>query len=65
MIDFLKIYYVEICQIILGLIGVAEIVVRLTPTEKDDGAVQRIGDVIKKFFDIIRIPNVKKKPPVT
>ena len=44
---------------ILGLLAVAETVTRLTPTKKDDTAVERIGSFIRKFFDILGVPNVK------
>ena len=45
---------------LLSIVGVAEVIVRLTPTEKDDGAVQRVGEVIKKILDFLKLPNVKK-----
>lgn len=51
-----------ITGLVLGLIVVAEHVVRLTATEKDDGAVQRIGGIIKKIFDALKVPNRLKKP---
>lgn len=54
-------HYVELFGILLGLVAVAEIVVRLTPTKKDDGAVERLGQVLRKIQDILKIPNVKKK----
>jgi hypothetical protein len=38
---------------------VAETITRLTPTTKDDGAVERVGKVIRKFFDMLGIPNRK------
>lgn len=44
---------------ILGLLTFAETVVRLTPTTKDDTAVERIGTVIRKFFDLLGLPNNK------
>lgn len=49
-----------IAAIIMGLISVAEIVVRLTPTEKDDGAVERIGGFFRKLFDLLKVPNYSK-----
>lgn len=45
----------------MGMLAVAELIVRMTPTKKDDGFVQRIGNVIKKALDIVKIPNVIKK----
>lgn len=44
---------------IMGLLSTAELVVRLTPTKKDDTAVERIGKVIRKFFDMLGVPNYK------
>ena len=44
---------------VLGMLTVAETVVRLTPTQKDDTAVERIGKVIRKFFDMLGLPNNK------
>lgn len=49
-----------VAAIIMGLISVAEIAVRLTPTEKDDGAVHRIGDFFEKLFNLLKVPNYKK-----
>lgn len=43
------------------LLGFAESVVRLTPTEKDDGFVKRLGDQTQKVFDFLKVPNLKKK----
>jgi hypothetical protein len=43
----------------LGLLTVAETVVRLTPTQKDDTAVERVGKVIRRFFDLLGLPNRK------
>jgi hypothetical protein len=44
---------------VLGLLTVAETITRLTPTQKDDTAVERVGKVIRKFFDMLGIPNRK------
>lgn len=60
LVDFFMTNKENIAVVMLSLIGVAEVIVRLTPTEKDDGAVQRIGEVIKKVLDFLKLPNVKK-----
>ena len=39
----------------------AECIVRITPTKKDDGAVERVGKIIKRVFDTVKIPNNIKK----
>lgn len=40
-----------------GLLVVAEAVVRLTPTKKDDGAIKRLGELIDKLLKAIGAPN--------
>jgi acetolactate synthase small subunit len=54
----------EIGALVSALIAVAEAIVRLTPTKVDDGAVERIGKAIRSLFDMLKIPNNVKKPPV-
>jgi midasin (ATPase involved in ribosome maturation) len=48
--------------LISALLAVAELIVRLTPTEKDDGAVERIGHKVREGLDMLDrvFPNVKK-----
>ena len=53
--------YADLLIAVSGLVGVAEIIVRFTPTEKDDGAVERIGKGLKKVLDFAKIPNAEKK----
>lgn len=48
-----------IAAIMLGILPVAELVVRLTPTQKDDGAVQRFGYWVRWFFDKAKVPALK------
>ncbi len=48
-----------IAGILLGILPVAELIVRLTPTQKDDTAVQRVGYWVRWFFDKIKVPNLK------
>lgn len=50
----------EVAALLLGLVAVAEIIVRLTPTQSDDGAVERMGAWIRRFLDAIGLPNKKK-----
>lgn len=51
--------YVELLSslgiILLGL----EMLVRLTPTKKDDGAVERVGKKLRSLMDLLKVPNVK------
>lgn len=48
-----------IAAILLGILPVAEVIVRLTPTKKDDGAVQRFGYWVRWFFDKMKVPALK------
>jgi hypothetical protein len=45
---------------VMGALAVAETVTRLTPTKKDDGFIQRIGSVVNRVFDLVKIPNRMK-----
>lgn len=44
---------------VLAILSAAEMVVRLTPTQKDDTAIERIGSFIRRMFDLLGVPNVK------
>lgn len=49
-----------------ALVAFAELAVRFTPTEKDDGFVERIGGYLRKVMDFVKLPNKKKnelEPP--
>jgi len=59
-IDFLTVNYIEIVAASLGVIGVAEIITRFTPTKKDDAFLERVGSVFRKIMDYLKIPNLKK-----
>lgn len=67
---YLKMHGPAMIVIIGMLLTIAEAVVRLTPTEKDDGAVERIGKRLRQAFDVLVkvFPNLKKgggtHPPV-
>lgn len=60
LIFFLQANWETLAALVLGLLGVAELVVRLTPTKTDDGAVERVGKRIRQLFDMLKVPNVKK-----
>lgn len=38
-------------------LAVAEAITRLTPTDKDDGFVKRIGSVVDLVFNAVKFPN--------
>ncbi len=42
------------------MLGIAELITRLTPTKADDGFIMRIGVLVGKVFDLAKIPNKKK-----
>lgn len=60
LIAYLKEHGPAIAAIVLALLSVAEMIVRLTPTTKDDGAVERVGLWIRKVLDFLKVPNLKK-----
>ena len=48
-----------IIYIVLALIGLAELLVKLTPTENDDAIIKKIASIVSKLIDLF-IPNLKK-----
>lgn len=54
----------ELAGLLLGLVAVAEVITRLTPTKSDDGFVERVGHFIKKALDALGLPNKIKGPDV-
>lgn len=50
---------------LFGLYAFAEMVTRLTPTQKDDAFLERIGKGAKKFMDVLGIPNRRATPAQT
>jgi len=52
--------YQDVLLAVAAVVAAAEVVVRITPTKKDDGAVERIGKVVKKLLDFFKVPNLKK-----
>ena len=60
-VGWLKVNYIELLSA-LGVILVGlEMLVRLTPTKKDDGAVARVAKLYGKLLDLLKVPNVKRK----
>lgn len=60
---FLQANWETLIALILGLVSVAELAVRLTPTKTDDGAVERVGKRIRQLLDVLKVPSVKKEDP--
>lgn len=48
---------ISLSIMIMGLEGI----VRLTPTKKDDSALERAGKLIKWLMDLLKVPNVKRE----
>ncbi len=49
--------FIALSILLLGL----EALARLTPTLSDDSALERIGKILKKIMDFLKIPNVKRE----
>jgi len=52
--------YQDVLLSVAAVVAAAEIVVRITPTKKDDSAVERVGAIVRKLMDFFKVPNVKK-----
>lgn len=50
-----------IAEGILALLSVMAVVVRLTPTKKDDGLFHYLDEKINKVLDALGLPNNKKQ----
>ena len=48
---------ISLSLILMGL----EVLVRLTPTKKDDTALERAGKGLKWLMDLLKVPNVKRE----
>lgn len=60
-VQWLNANYLELGIIVATLLSAAEMIVRLTPTKADDGALERVGKVLRQVLDFLKIPNLKKK----
>lgn len=49
-VDFVKTHWVDICTIITSIIGIASIIVKLTPSQKDDAVLGKIIAFISKYI---------------
>ena len=57
MVWFLQANWDLLVATVLAFLAFLELAVRLTPTKTDDGAVERIGIIVKKVFDLLKVPN--------
>jgi hypothetical protein len=44
-----------------ALVSFLELVVRFTPTKKDDGFIKRVGAKVDYLMDLLKVPNRKIK----
>lgn len=49
-VEFVKNNWLEIAQVITSIIGIASIIVKLTPTPKDDAILAKIIAFISKYI---------------
>lgn len=61
MIQFIMEHKEDLAEGILALLGLMAIIVRITPTEKDDGLFSKIDKIVNNIFDFLKLPNNKKK----
>ncbi len=52
--------YVLLLQIISAIVGCGVLIVRITPTKKDDGFFKVVDDILNKIMTFLKIPNVRK-----
>jgi len=45
--------------ILISIYGVLGMIFRLTPTERDDDVLERVGKIGRRIFDILGVPNKK------
>ena len=48
-INFIQIHYQDILAIIGGVVSIATIIVKLTPTEKDDAVLTKIVNILSRL----------------
>lgn len=60
LLNFVKENYIQMIQALLAVVFSIELITRITPTKKDDSFIERVGSVIRKIADFLKIPNVKK-----
>ncbi len=56
-VSFVVENYEQMFIALVSLVAAAEVIVRFTPTKKDDGFVKRLGELIDKAMDALKIPN--------
>jgi hypothetical protein len=49
-IEYIKTHWADIITIYLSIVGAASVIVKLTPTPKDDAILKTIMDFVAKFI---------------
>jgi hypothetical protein len=59
---YLSVHWPVLLALPMSVLGLLELAVRLTPTTRDDGFIERLGKKIRAFYDsLYRVfPNLKK-----
>jgi len=60
-LNWMQANYMNLLLAISGLVAVAEVITRFTPTKVDDSILERIGKVIKGIMDFLKVPNISRK----
>ena len=56
---WMKDNYAELLSSLAAILLGLEMLVRLTPTKKDDGAIERVGHKLRWIMNLLKVPNVK------
>ena len=51
----------NLAEAVISLVALLVILARFTPSEKDDGFLAKLDYLINHLFDLLKLPNVKKK----
>jgi len=56
-LDQMQVLILSALIMLTGFVSVAEIVVRFTPTKRDDGFVKRLGIRLDTLLNLAKVPN--------
>lgn len=49
-VQFVQEHWLDICNVIVSIIGIASIIVKITPTPKDDAVLAKIVAFVSKYI---------------
>lgn len=58
---WMKDNYAELLSSIAVLVMALEMIVRLTPTKKDDSFMERVSSKLNWLMNLLKVPNVKRE----